>query len=115
MNEQGIKLEPLAQRIINNTVDSWAKQLPTGEEFSKVQEINQMRGRGITPENELEAKAYIYANSDERERDQISSSIASAATEKAAEIRTKQAEVKREKEMEKENPLYDDYNQGRSM
>jgi conjugative relaxase-like TrwC/TraI family protein len=114
LDEQGIKLEPLAQRIINTTIDSWTKEQPTAAEYKNVQDINQMRGGGIMPENRLEAKAYVFANSDERERDKISSSLASAASEKADELKIKQAqELKLEKEMTQENPY--DYTEGQTQ
>ncbi len=115
LDEQGIKLQPLAERIINATVDSWANQPPTAEEYKSVEDINQSRGIGITPETKLEAKAYVYANSDEPERDKISSSLATAASEKADELKAKQAqELKREKEMTQENPYDYTEGQGRS-
>ena len=113
LDEQGIKLKPLAQRIINNTVDSWAKQQPTAEEYKSVQEINQSSRRDLVPESRLEAKAYIFMQNDEKGRDRISASLADAANHKAQEITKKQAQ-EREKSIETERE-YEDNIQRLSM
>jgi hypothetical protein len=117
LDEQGIKLKPLAERIINATIDKWAKQPPAAAEYKSVQDIHESGVIGITPETKLEAKAYVFANSDERERDKISSSLATAASEKADEIKIKEAQ-EQAREQEKSNEMerdYEDYSQGRSM
>lgn len=112
LDEQGIKIEPSAERIINNTVDGWAKRQPTAADYKNVQAINQSSGRNVMPETKLEAQAYIYTNRREPERDKFSSLLATAAVERAAEI--KQAEAQeREKSIERERN-YRDYSQGYS-
>jgi hypothetical protein len=112
LDEQGIKIEPLAQRIINNTVDGWAKRQPTAEEYKNVQAINQNSGRNVVPETKLEAQAYIFTHRREQERDKFSSLLATAAVERAAEIKQTEAQ-KREKSIERERN-YRDYSQGYS-
>lgn len=112
LNEQGIKIEPLTQRIINNTIDGWAKRQPTAEEYKNVQAINQRNGRNMMPETKLEAQAYIYTHRREQERDKFSSLLATAAVERAAEIKQAEAQ-KREKSIEIERN-YRDYSQGYS-
>ncbi len=105
LEEQGIKIEFSAQKLINNLIDTWAKQPPTAEAYRSVEDINRSRGIGINPKTELEARAYIFAKSDDRERDKISCSLAAEASEKAAELKIKQTEeVKRNREMTQENP-----------
>jgi hypothetical protein len=113
LDEQGIKLEPLTQRIINNTVDGWAKRQPTDEEYKNVQASNQNSGRNVVPETKLEAQAYIYTHRREQERDKFSSLLATAATERAAEIKEAEMQQKREKAIERERN-YRDYSQGYS-
>ena len=116
LDEQGIKIEPSAQRIINSTIDSWTKQQPTAEEYKNVQTVNQINGGGISPENRLEAKAYVFANSGERDRDKISAALASDASEKADEIKMNQAQqLKRNREITQENPYTEGQTQTRGL
>ena len=112
LDEQGIKLEPLAQRIVNSTVDSYIKQPPTQQESAKVQEIAQSTGVAVNPVNKLEAVIYI-CHQDEQERDKTSYALASAATERADQIKAEQVITKEKTknlEIEYENPTI-----GRSM
>lgn len=104
-NEQGIKLEPLAQRIISQSVDVWANQKPTAEDYKNVEDINRSRGGGITPQTKLEARAYVLAQSDERKRDKIGLTLAAEASEAAAETEQQQQtlRIKAEREMNQEN------------
>ncbi len=39
LDEQGIKLQPFAEKVINATVDNWANQQPTAGEYKNVQYI----------------------------------------------------------------------------
>jgi hypothetical protein len=106
LDEQGIKLEPLAQRIVNSTVDSYIKQPPTQEESAKVQQIAQSTGIAANPANKLEAVIYI-CHQDEQERDKTSYALASAATDKADQIKAEQSLIKektKDLEIEYENP-----------
>lgn len=108
LDEQGIKLKPLEQRIINKTIDGWGTKPPTDFEINKVQEFSQISGSEITPETKLEAQAYLSNQMEDREFDERSSSLASKASERAKEIelakeeieRERQAELEREAEME---------------
>lgn len=118
LEEQGIKIEVSAQRIINKSIDSWSKQPPTSEDYKNVESINQSREISITPRTKLEARTYVFAKSDDRERDKISCSLAAEASEKAAELKIKQVEeVKRNREMTQENPYIEGQTQtrGRTM
>jgi hypothetical protein len=66
------------------------------------------------PRTKLEARTYVFAKSDDRERDKISSSIAEEAGEKAAELKVNQAqELKRNREMTQENPYTEGQTQTR--
>lgn len=106
LDEQGIKLEPSAQRIVNSTVDSYIKQPPTQQESAKVQEIAQSTGIAVNPVNKLEAVIYI-CHQDEQERDKMSYALASAATERADQIKSEQSQTKdktKNLEIEYENP-----------
>jgi hypothetical protein len=70
------------------------------------------------PRTKLEANAYIFAKTDDRTRDKISSSIAAEASEKAAELKVNQVkELKRDRETTQENPSVEGQTQtrGRSM
>jgi hypothetical protein len=114
LEEQEIKIEPSAQKLIDNLIDTWAKQPPSATDYKNVEEINQSRGIGITPRTKLEANAYIFAKTDNGTRDKISSSIAAEAGEKAAELKVNQAEeVKRNREMTQENPYTEGQTQTR--
>jgi hypothetical protein len=95
LDEQGIKLEPAAQRIVDKTVDGLLKQPLTDELIKRVEDINQSRGSGIKPETTLEATAYLYTHSNEEKRDKWSSALASTASQKAIEterIKSKEME-----------------------
>lgn len=118
LDDQGIKIEPLASQIIAATVDSWANKPPTQAEINKVLQINQNIGYELTPQTKLEAQAYIYTHSNEEDRDRQSSSLASAATQKAEEIklvreqarqeeREKSIEMEKHSEYEREDRNYD--------
>lgn len=113
LDEQGIKLEPLTQRIIDSTIDSWAKQSVNNEEFRSLQDIRQSKDIEVMPETKLEAKALLFVNSDEKEQDKISADLASAAYEKAEEIRAARMQ---EKEKTAEIGRNDEnYDKGRSI
>ena len=116
LDEQGIKLEPMTQRIINNSVDLLATQPPSVEEYRKAEEISRSLGITLVPATKLEARAYVLTHGDEAERDRYSSALAAAAGAKAAEIKSAAEEnLKRERVMTQEDE--GDYKQsrGRSM
>jgi hypothetical protein len=79
LHEQGVSLKPLAQNLINTTINSWAKQLPTAEEKQKIVEIFKNGGDNLKPKNRLEVVSLIFARADEKERDEISFVLASTA------------------------------------
>lgn len=82
--------------------------------YRSVEDINRSNGIGINPKTELEARAYIFAKTDDRTRDKISSSIAAEASEKAAELKVTQVqELKRNREMTQENPYTEGQTQTR--
>ncbi len=116
LEEQGIKIAPMAQRIINITIDSWATQQPGIQEYKNVELINRREGGSIIPDTKLEANAYALTHIDERERDKFSSALAAAAGEKAAEMAVTRAKnLKRASETTQENSYEDGQSRGRSM
>ncbi len=114
LDEQGIKLQPSAQSIINNTVDSWTKQPPTAEEYKNVQEINRSIGANVNPTNKVEAVIYI-SHHDEEERDKISSYIASLATERAETRKAEQSLTESKKDKLEKDIVYEELNESISM
>lgn len=94
LSEQGIKIRSSAQTIMKKSVDDWANQPPTVEEINEVLKINQ---GGAMPANRLEANDCIYQYGDIKERDEISSSLAAAATQKAVQTETQQRKEEQER------------------
>lgn len=115
LDEQGIKLQPAAQSIINYTVDKWTSQPPTAEELGKVQEINRSTAANVNPTNKVEAVIYI-AHHDEESRDKLSYELSSAATERAEQNQVKAEKLKLEQSLKpKRQKSYEDLELGRSM